>query len=446
MSSHFMGIGGIGMSALARILLEKGVKVSGSDLVSSALIKDLEKRGAIIAPQDQEELVSHAARVIYTSALSENHFAYALIRKHHIPLLHRSDLLKELMEGSLPLLVAGAHGKTTTTSLLVHVLHTCAADPSFAVGGIVRNLGTNGRWGGGKYFVAEADESDGTFLKYHGYGAILTNIDDDHLPYWKHLEAICEGFRQFASQISSSKHLFWCGDDPLLTSLKIRGVSYGFNEGLDLQITHFKQEGWQATFSMHYLGKHYRDISIPLIGKHNALNAAAVFGLSLSLDLPETEIRKALASFEGAGRRMEKIGVKGGIDFYDDYAHHPTEIITTVHALQNAVGNRRLIVAFQPHLYSRTRDSLHTFGSAFLGANLLLITDIYPARESPIPGITGQLLADTIRLSGTQEVIFAPRSEISTALAKLLKPNDVLVTLGAGDITTVCQEVMDLLS
>lgn len=445
MTYHFIGIGGIGMSALARILLQKGKKISGTDLAHSALIDELQSKGAKIGPQNSDELVSQATHVIYTSGLSKDHIEYNCALKRNIPLLHRSDLLAELMQEKLPLLVAGAHGKTTTSSLLTHVLHACGANPAFAVGGIVNNLQTNGEWGEGAYFVAEADESDGTFLKYPGFGAIITNIDDDHLSFWKNQQAICEGFKQFAQNIQSSSHLFWCGDDPLLRALNIKGISYGFTEGLDLQITHFDQQEWHTLFSCQFQGKEYRDICIPLIGKYNALNAAAVFGLSLSLNLPEHSIRNALATFIGVGRRMEKVGEKQEIQFYDDYGHHPTEIVATLTALKKAAGNRRLVVAFQSHLFSRTRDSLPSFLSAFGSADLLIITDIYPARELPIPGITGEWLTQKIQEASSKQVIFISRDSLSPSLAKLLQPNDLLLTLGAGDITNIGQEVMQFL-
>jgi UDP-N-acetylmuramate--alanine ligase len=362
-----------------------------------------------------------------------------------MPFLHRSELLYQLMHGYQPLLITGTHGKTTTSSLLAHVLVETGLQPAYAVGGIVCSLNANGGHGTGPYFVAEADESDGSFLNYIPFGAIITNIDNDHLAYWKDLGSLIDGFLRFAQRVQSSHHLFWCGDDEILRSLKLKGFSYGFEENNDLQIENFQQQGWKNVFDIRFEGKEFLEVDIPLIGAHNVLNAAAVFGMALKLKIPEKKIRKAFSSFKGVNRRAELKGESGTIAVLDDYAHHPTEIFATLRAIKHAIGHRRLIAAFQPHRYSRTRDCLNEFGPAFMPVDRLILTDIFAAREEPIKGISTESLLEKIKGNTTIDAQYVPRIQLSRFLADTLKPEDVLVTMGAGDITKVGPEVLKLL-
>lgn len=445
MNTHFIGIGGIGMSALARILLQQRKRVSGSDLAPSPVTDELGKLGAQIFIGHAKENIPDGSQVVYSTDILPTNPEWVHAKTLGLHLIHRSELLKKLMEKHSPLLVAGAHGKTTTSSLLAHVLHSCGTHPSFAVGGIVHSLGSNGGYGKGPYFVAEADESDGSFLKYSGYGGILTNIDNDHLDYWKNEAAILNGFKQFSNQISSKDHLFWCKDDHSLNSLNLEGLSYGFGEKADLHVSSYQQRGWKNYFDINFMGKSYADIELPLIGGYNVLNAASVFGLALTLGLKEEAIRRALSTFVGVGRRVEKKGEIGTITIYDDYAHHPTEIFATLRAIKNAVGTRRLVVVFQPHRYTRTRDCIDQFPQAFDEADILLLTDIYSAREQPIPGITTEFLLSKIQEKYAREVFYSPRDQLVKTVASQLKNDDVLVTMGAGDVTKVGSEVIDWL-
>lgn len=446
MRYHFIGIGGIGMSALARILLQRGISVSGSDIASSAITENLKADGAEIFIGHAAENLKEKATVVYNTMIAAENPEYQEAQKKECPLIHRSDLLKELMEGHLPLLVSGTHGKTTTSSLLAHVLSEAGLSPSFAIGGVPRSLGSNGSHGKGKYFVAEADESDGSFLKYQGYGAIITNIDNDHIDHWGNEEKLIRGFHQFAQQVKSADHLFYCHDDEKLRALKIRGVGYGFGDKAPLHVTNFHQEEWRNIFDLRFEGRQYTEIEIPLVGGHNVLNAAAVFGLALHLNIGEDQIKKALSVFQGVGRRAEKKGEEKEILVYDDYAHHPTEIFATLHAIKAAIGKRRLVVAFQPHRYSRTKECLDLFPKAFAPADELIVTDIYGAGEKPIEGITTDFLFKKISAKCAFPVLYFPRKELVDSLCKRLQKGDLLLTMGAGDITKVGPEVLLKLS
>ncbi len=443
---HFIGIGGIGMSALALILLQRGSCVSGSDTSSSPLTEELRKLGAKIFIGHSASHIHNPSAIIFSTAIKEENPEVKKARSLQVPFMHRSLLLKQLMEGYQPLLVTGTHGKTTTTSLLAHLLVYVGKDPSYAVGGIVRSLRSNGKSGNGPYFVAEADESDGSFLKYTPFGAIITNIDNDHLDYWETGEALIEGFRKFAEGVLSTEHLFWCGDDEKLCSLKLPGFSYGFDESNVACIKNFRQAGWNNSFDLTFKSTEYLEIEIPLVGAHNVLNAASVFCLGLQLGISEAKIREAFSHFKGVGRRAEFQGEQKGISVFDDYAHHPTEIFATLRAMKQAVFQRRLVVAFQPHRYTRTRDCLSEFAEAFEKADLLVLTDIYAASEAPIEGITSEAVLSKIKETLCIDVFYSPRKTLVDTLVSLLEPEDVLVTMGAGDITQVGKEVLQKLS
>ncbi len=442
---HFIGIGGIGMSALARILLQRGIQVTGSDIASSKMTEQLKSEGAQIFLGHSQNNINAPNVVIYSTAVNQENPEVKTAFSQGLPFLHRSELLKELMEGYEPLLVTGTHGKTTTSSLLAHVLIESGLKPSYAVGGILCNLGNNGGHGTGPYFVAEADESDGSFLKYIPFGAIITNIDNDHMDYWKTEEALINGFKQFAESVESEKHLFWGGDDEILRSLNLKGFSYGFGEDNDLRIDSFRQEGWKIVFDLSFQEKVYADIEIPLIGGHNVLNAAAVFGMGLCLKISEPQLRAAFKLFKGVSRRVEKKGEIDGICLYDDYAHHPAEIFATLRAMKHAIGHHRLVVAFQPHRYTRTRDCMAEFGAAFDHADVLVLTDIYSAGEPPIEGVTTEALYHKIKENTPADVQYVPRNELAAYLSDFLKSGDVFASLGAGDITYLSKEVIDTL-
>lgn len=442
---HFIGIGGVGMSALVRILLKKGEKVTGSDVSESQAILHLRKEGAQITIGHNAKNIKKPDTVIYSTDISKDNPEYIQAKQKGIRLLHRSQLLAELLEGYAPLLITGTHGKTTTAALLAHVLLEEGLDPSYAIGGYLNNPASNGYYGKGLYFVAEADESDGSFLNYPSFGAIITNLEHDHMNYWQSEGALLHAFEEFASRIGSKKHFFWCYDDMLLKSLHLPGFSYGFDEKADLVIENFSQIKWKMLFDLFFAGKYYRNIEIPLIGGHNVLNAAAVFGLGMQLDVGEKILREGLKTFRGVGRRVEKKGSVSQIEIYDDYAHHPTEIFATLRALRAATVGKRLIVAFQPHRYSRTKYCLDDFADAFEYADQVVLTDIYAAREVPIPEVTAEKVLERIKEGGYHTICFIKREELIEYLSSYLQPGDVLITMGAGDITTVGPAVLQKL-
>jgi len=437
MRYHFIGIGGIGMSALARILLKRGVKVQGSDAEASYVTEGLQKAGAEIYTGHSADYLKTPCTTVYGTAIKSDHPEYKAAVDQKFPLLHRSDLLAELMEGYRTLLVAGTHGKTTTSCLLTHVL--AHLSPTFALGGIALNFYSNGDQGNSDYFVAEADESDGTFLKYPSYGAIITNVEEDHLDYWKTREALIEGFKQFAQKPTL---LWWFADDPILRSLSPHGHSYGFSKDAHLQITKWRGDGFKLVFDLTFQGKTYADVELALIGKHNVENGAAVFGMALELGIEESAIREAFRTFKGVKRRLEKKGEKRAVSFYDDYAHHPTEIMTTLKGIREAIGEKRVVVLFQPHRYTRVRDCWNEFVTAFDEADVVFMTDIWAAGEKPIEGITTEKLFQEIKAANPFPVFYHPRAEYSAAIAAFLRPHDVVISVGAGDITKVCGEIL----
>lgn len=445
-SYHFIGIGGIGMSGLARLLLSQKIPVTGSDIALNATIESLIKEGAVVHKGHAAENIPVQSKVVYTSDVKEDNPEYQEALKLKLPLLHRSDLLAVLLKGHKALAVAGTHGKTSTTALLATVLMEADFDPSFAVGGVLPAFHSNARFGKGELFPFEADESDRSFLKYHPYGAIVTNIDNDHLiNYEGNFSLLVDSFKAFMGQVESSKHLFWCKDDINLAKLNIPGQSYGYSSSSDWKILFHRQQGFKMIFDLEHEGRLYSQIELALVGRHNVLNAAAVFGLALTLGAPEEKIRLAFKTFKGVLRRCEEKGTINGIKFLDDYAHHPSEIQTTLQGIRQAVGPSRLIAVFQPHRYSRTKDCLGQYGSIFDDADELLVTDIFGAGEAPIPHLSHALIVQEIEERSTVPCRYVPRSALSHYLSEFVQPFDVVVTLGAGDITKLGSETLSIL-
>lgn len=440
---HFIGIGGIGMSGLARILLAKNGQVSGSDVAANQMTDQLAERGAKISIGHAASNVAPNSTVIFNSNIRETNPEYQAALENNCRLLHRSDLLKELMSGYKTLSVTGTHGKTTTTSLLTSVLLEANLDPSFAIGGFLPQLNTNADYGKGPYFVAEADESDGTFLKYHSHGAIVTNIDLDHLDHFKSEKGLVDAFKTFLNNVENPSLLFWCQDDFRLEALKPPGISYGFDASSHLKGSKFRQTGWTITFDASFEGNFYRNIEVSLTGYHNALNALAVFGLCLKVGIDEAVIRNAFKKFQGIMRRCEKKGESHGILFLDDYAHHPTEIKATLMAIRRAVPERRIVAVYQPHRYSRTKDTLGHFAHVFDDADLIVITDIYAASEAPIPGVSHENLVREIQKTTRIPCKTILRSDLTEKLTPFLRPHDVVVSIGAGDITKLSSQMLE---
>ncbi|MES2273890.1 MAG: UDP-N-acetylmuramate--L-alanine ligase [Chlamydiota bacterium] len=432
---HLIGLGGIGMSALARILLQRGYPVQGSDAVFSPLLGQLQKEGAVVFVGHNADVLTPGITVVVSSGIKPDNVEIAKAKELNLPILHRSDLLDLLMCSQKALLVTGTHGKTTTSALLAAVLMEASMDPSFVVGGILRALNTNGQAGAGAYFVAEADESDGSFLKTAPFGAIVTNLENDHLDYWGTEEKLNKAFERFFEISKNLKHLFWCRDDPRLLALGPKGVSYGFSPLSAALISHFEQSDQGIAFDLSFQEIQYRKIELSLLGRHNALNGAAVFGLARSLDVPEEAIRRAFQKFSGTARRLECKGQLSQLTLYDDYGHHPTEIAVTLLALREKYKNARLVAIFQPHRYTRVRDLFDSFPDCFECADEVILTDIYGAGEAPIEGITSAALHAKMKERLGAKVHFIPRAQLIEGVARHLKQRDVAITLGAGDIT-----------
>lgn len=430
---HLIGIGGIGMSGLARLLLAHGAFVSGSDCTLSSYTEALEKLGAIIYSGHLEENIFVDMTVVYSTGVSPQNPERVAAERLGCTLLHRSECLAHLVEDRKGLFVTGTHGKTTTSSLLTAVLKEAEKDPPFCVGGVVQQFGVNAAVGKGEFFVAEADESDGSFLNYLPYGSIVTNIGREHMEYYQTEKRLREAFVTFIQKVSGP--LVYCGDDLVLRELTSSGLSYGFSDGCDWKVKNVQQKGWELLFDLEHSARSYKRIALHLIGEHNALNGAAVFALAMELGVPESAIRNAFARFEGVARRCEKRGEHSGVQFIDDYAHHPTEIRTTLDALRKALPKKRLIAIFQPHRFTRTRDCLGAYFDAFNSVDDLVVTDIYTAGETPIPGITPQKI-----LEETKRGRHVPRSELFKRLATFAGAGDVVITLGAGDITYLAAE------
>ena len=446
---HFIGIGGIGMSGLARLLLKMGYEVSGSDLKPSETTRALSREGARIYYGHQEEQVHGAEVVVYTSAIRPDNPELLEARRLGLKVLSRAEMLVEIMKlHRKNLVVAGAHGKTTTSSMLAAVLSKAGLKPTVAVGGKVNGFDGNAWLGKKDYLVAEADESDGSFLKMSPELAIITNIDAEHLDHYASYEEIEEAFLRFAQNLKPGGALVACQDDPGTRALleRVKGprvITYGLSEGADFT-AQIKENARFSHFVVFERGRPLGEVLLKLPGRHNVQNALGVVAAAREIGLPFEEIKRGLSAFTGVRRRFELKGEVEGVLVFDDYAHHPTEITVTVEAFRRAYPSRRLVVVFQPHRYTRTKALFERFLTAFDRVDLLVVTEIYPASERPIPGVSGLSLYEAIKARRKKRPTFYAR-ERALALARLLelvKPGDVVVTMGAGDIYRLGEEFL----
>lgn len=443
---HFIGIGGIGMSGLARLFLHRGQVVSGSDLKASCITDDLKLQGAKVFIGHSAENLQDAQAVIYSSAIKADNpeLAAAIIRK--LPLLMRAEALAALMVDKTVITVSGSHGKTTTTSLVSCLLLEAGLEPTAAIGGILKNIDTNACLGSGEFFVAEADESDGSFLYYHPKYSIVTNIDREHLDYYQTFERELETFRKFMAQTNPHGCLFCCGDDPnlrgLLRDCNNKYVTFGLDSSSDIYPDKINFRKLTSEFDCIYKGNSIGRFSLALAGRHNISNALSVIALGFELGIDPEVIKKTLRGYKGAGRRLEVKFDDGRILLLDDYAHHPAEIKATLSAAKNIYPSR-LIAVFQPHRYTRTKNLLNEFAASFDDADYVAITDIYPAGEAPIAGVNAGLIAEGIKKRcPDKQVFYMAKDEIVPNLLKVIKPRDLVITLGAGDIVKVCDEMV----
>jgi len=443
---HFVGIGGVGMSGIAEILLNLGFAVSGSDLEKSAATERLAARGARIRIGHAAKNASGCDVVVVSSAINAGNPEVVAAREKGIPVIPRASMLGELMRFRTGIAVAGAHGKTTTTSLVGAVLQEAGCDPTIVVGGRVKSLKTNVRLGQGELLVAEADESDGSFVHLTPVFGIITNIDAEHLDFYGSLDAINDAFVEFSRCIPFYGAIICCIDDPMvraiLPRIERRIVTYGFDAGADVRGELLESGAAGSRFAYTVKGKRRGRLHLRVPGFHNALNALSVCALAEEIDIAPRHLRNAFARFEGVARRFEIKGERNGVLFVDDYGHHPTEIAATVKTARDAF-KRRIVVVFQPHRYSRTRDLHEKFGGAFRDADELFVTEIYPAGERPIKGITGELIYHAVMREGKPRVSYVPGwDDLKTTVRESVRPGDVVITLGAGNIYKLGEELL----
>jgi UDP-N-acetylmuramate--alanine ligase len=447
---HLVGIGGIGMSGIAEVLLTLGYSVSGSDVKPSALTERLRNLGAEIFEGHHAEHVQGAHVVVVSSAVRPDNPEVAEAQRCKIPVIPRAEMLAELMRLKYGIAVAGAHGKTTTTSMTASVLAAAGLDPTYVVGGRVNHIGATARLGRGAYMVVEADESDRTFLLLAPVVAVVTTIDREHLDTYKSLEEIQEAFAQFVNRVPFYGAAVLCLDEPnvqaIIPQVKRPVITYGTSSQADLVIGEIELKGLESNFRLTYRGEDLGQFHLngpP--GIHNVRNAAAATAVALYLNIPAELIRAGLEEFSGVGRRFDVKGVINGITLIDDYGHHPTEIRATLEAARGCRYNR-LLVLFQPHRYTRTQHLWDEFCRAFNQADLVVLTDIYAAHEEPIPGVTGEALAEAIRAAGHKNVVF--RSSMQEGIEEMLRearPGDALLTIGAGNVSRAPGELAILL-
>ncbi len=446
---HLIGIGGAGMSGIAQVMLDSGYKVTGSDIKRSRVTERIESLGGEVYIGHREEHLKGADMVIFSSAIPSNNPELEEAKRRGIPTRQRAEVLAELMEGRKTIAVAGTHGKTTTASMISSILIQEGFDPLVIVGGESNDIAANGRLGRGDHFVVEADESDGSLLKLPPSIAVVTNIEADHLDFYRDLDSIIHTFREFVGRIDEDGFLICCGDDPnvrrMLGPIKVvKTLTYGIGEGVDFKAEALRMGDMGSRFEVRYENENLGEVKLNLPGRHNILNSLAAIGVALKVGIRSDGIKMALSKFRGVHRRFEMKGEVGTIRVIDDYAHHPTEVEATLGAAKREGGRR--IAIFQPHRYTRTKALGSEFSHSFKDADIVVITEIYSAGEAPIEGIDARLIFDAIREGGHKRVEFIPKKEmITNYLMDVLQPKDVVLTLGAGDIWMVADELLERL-
>ncbi|MEZ5428424.1 MAG: UDP-N-acetylmuramate--L-alanine ligase [Pyrinomonadaceae bacterium] len=449
---HFIGIGGIGMSGIAEVLCNLEFRVSGSDLKKSKNTDRLERLGARIFEGHAAENVGDAQVVVYSSAVKADNPEVVFAREKKIPVIPRAEMLAELMTlKPYAVCIAGSHGKTSTTSMVATVLGHAGVEPTTIVGGVVDTLGSNAKLGTSDWFVAEADESDRSFLMLNPTIAVVTNIDQEHMESYKGMEDVVQCFTDFSNKVPFYGACVLCLDDPnvqaIIPSIKRRRVTYGFTAQADVSAHNISyDESFGSRFEVWKGAEVLGEIHLPVPGKHNVYNALAATVVGLELEIPFEQIVEAFTRFRNADRRFQFKGQAGGITVVDDYGHHPTEITATLSAAKNGSGGKRTVVVFQPHRYTRTKELMEDFARCFNNADALYLLDIYAASEQPIEGITAEVLAAKIEEFGHKNVQFI--GDIRTAADRVLpdlQPDDLVITLGAGSITGLSDEILEKL-
>jgi len=448
---HFVGIGGVGMSGIAEVLFNLGYEVKGSDIKSSETTKRLEKMGIRVHIGHREENIGNAHVVVISSAVSGDNPEVIAAKRLSVPVIPRAEMLAELARLKYSILVAGSHGKTTTTSLVSTVLGKGGFDPTIIIGGKLKALGSNAKLGEGEFLVAEADESDGSFLKLSPTIAVVTNIDREHMDYFKDMQSLKDAFLSFINKIPFYGVAFVCWENAtireLLPSIHRRFITYGLSDEADIYAANIEKDFMTTSFDVIYKKDLIGRFTLPVPGIHNVLNTLACIGVAQELKMDVFSISEALKSFSGIQRRFEFKGEGRGIKVYDDYGHHPTEIRATLaagHENKNYLKEKgRLFVIFQPHRYTRTADLMDEFARSFGNADVLLLLDIYPAGEKPLEGITSDLLGEKIKGEGHGAVIRTDKEGAVKYVVSEMKKGDILLTLGAGDVWKLGEKVLE---
>lgn len=447
---HFVGIGGIGMSGIARMLLQLGTPVSGSDARESSIIRELRQRGAIVHVGHAPENVHGAGQIVVSSAIKPDNPELVEARRLGIPIVHRSKKLAELVNSHRGIAIAGTHGKTTTSSLTASVLSTAGIVPSYVVGGIINSMADNARAGRSDWFVIEADESDGSLVEYRAEIAILTNVELDHTDFYRDLSHVKEVFAHYIANIKDGGLCAYCADDPVAASLvenltrsNVECISYGLKAGARLTARDIEFEGLGSTSQYCLDGRPLgRRVHLAIPGLHNVQNSLAVVAAGLRVGLSFDQIAEGLELFRGVQRRFQVIGRNDQYTVVDDYAHHPSEIRATLSAARAVHPNDRIIGIFQPHRYSRTKSLAADFGSAFSNADEVVITSIYGAGEEPIPDVSSELIVDSLRANSHPSVQYIDTLDgVEEYVAQRVRPHDLVITLGAGDVWKVAQSL-----
>jgi UDP-N-acetylmuramate--alanine ligase len=448
---HFIGLGGAGMSGIARIMLAKGFAVSGSDKNDSSVLTSLKALGAKVFVGHMKENLADAQLVIISAAITENNPELVAAKQGGIPVVARANALAWLMSESTSVAVAGTHGKTTTTAMLTVALQSAGADPSFAIGGTINNAGTNAHSGSGSIFVAEADESDGSFLAYKPSGAIITNVELDHVDHFADEEAVFAVFEQFVDSIKPGGFLVACGDDSgvkhLLSQIKrsdLKILLYGEDSNNDFRLDRINLAPTTSSAALTITGRKIGELNLAVAGKHNLLNAVAAFAAGSAMGIAEGKLITGLKSFTGTRRRFELKGEVAGVKVIDDYGHHPTEITVTLIAAKNLAQSGRVLVVFQPHRYSRTAVFSHQFAEALSNSDFTFLLEVYAASEQPIPGVSSLLIIKDMK---SDQAKFEPSMvQVVSEVAKMAKSGDVIITLGAGDVSSLGDPILQALA
>jgi len=447
---HFVGIGGIGMSGIAELLLNLGYKVSGSDISSSDLTRRLESLGGTVFEGHLAEQIQGADVVVTSTAVAADNPEVTAANQASTPVIPRAEMLAELMRLKYSVAIAGAHGKTSTTSLVASVLEKGGLDPTVVIGGKLKSIGTNALLGEGDFIVAEADESDGSFLKMSPTIAVVTNIDREHLDFYKDLNHIKRVFLSFIDRIPFYGLAILCLDNEpiqdIIPKIKKRFTTYGMSSQADMQAKNVEFDGLKSRFTVKHLDRQLGEISLNLPGIHNVSNAMASIAVGLELNIDFKTIKSALETVQGVQRRLEIKGEQKGITVVDDYGHHPTEIKMTLQAARESWPDRRIVAVFQPHRYTRTQALFDEFTRAFYQSDLLVVLPIYAASEKEIQGVNGESLFAEIRAHGHKDVVYMPNFETTIAhLKQTLRSGDILLTLGAGDVYKLGESLLDQL-